>query len=142
MNMLNKKKTESGTQSISAFNVIGEGTIIKGDIQSSGDLRVDGTIEGVVHTKSKFVLGNSGKVTGDINARNADISGSVKGNVMIGEILYLKSSARINGDIETVKLIIESGGEFNGKCVMGKTSTKASDNTIEKIPQEANKSGY
>ena len=123
MNMLNKKKTESGTQSISAFNVIGEGTIIKGDIQSSGDLRVDGTIEGVVHTKSKFVLGNSGKVTGDINARNADISGSVKGNVMIGEILYLKSSARI-------------------KCVMGKTSTKASDNTIEKIPQEANKSGY
>lgn len=139
--MLNKKKTESGTPAISAFNVIGEGTIIKGDIQSSGDLRVDGTIEGTVYTKSKFVLGNSGRVTGDIFAKNADISGSVKGNVNIGEILFLKSSARINGDIETGKLIIESGGEFNGKCVMGKSSTKSSDSTIEKIPQEANKSG-
>lgn len=139
--MLNKKKTENGAPVISAFNVIGEGTVIKGDIQSTGDLRVDGTIEGVVRTRSKFVLGASGKVLGDIYAKNADVSGSVTGNVKIDEILYLKSSARIQGDIETGKLIIESGGEFNGKCVMGKSTTKISDNTIERIPQEANKSG-
>lgn len=137
--MLGKKKTENSPNPINALNVIGEGTIIKGDITSSGDLRVDGTIEGTVNTKSKFVLGPSGKVNGNINAKNADVSGLVIGHVNINEVLYLKASARINGDIETNKLIIESGGEFNGKCVMGKTSNKVSDINHEKIPQEASK---
>lgn len=133
----NKKKTENPQAAISAFNVIGEGTSITGNMSSSGDLRVDGSIEGSVYTSSKFVLGNTGKVKGDINARNADISGEVKGNVKISDTLFLKSSARIYGDIETSKLIIESGGEFNGKCVMSKNSTKISDSIVEKIPQEA-----
>ncbi len=137
--MLGKKKNENSPSPISAFNVIGEGTIIKGDITSSGDLRVDGIIEGTVNTKSKFVLGPNGKVTGDINAKNADISGLIVGHVNINEVLYLKSSAKINGDIDTNKLIIESGGEFNGKCIMGKSSNKVSDINHEKIPQEASK---
>jgi cytoskeletal protein CcmA (bactofilin family) len=137
--MLGKKKTENSSNPINALNVIGEGTIIKGDITSSGDLRVDGSIEGTVNTKFKFVLGISGKVNGDINAKNADISGLVIGHVNINEVLYLKASARINGDIETNKLIIESGGEFNGKCIMGKTSNKVSDINHEKTPQEASK---
>ena len=137
--MLGKKKTENTPSTINALNVIGEGTIIKGDITSSGDLRVDGAIEGTVNTKSKFVLGASGKVSGYINAKNADISGLVIGHVNINEVLYLKASARINGDIDTNKLIIESGGEFNGKCIMGKSSNKVSDINHEKIPQEASK---
>lgn len=136
--MFSKSKTENAGPQINALNVIGEGTIINGDISSTGDLRVDGTIEGTVRTKAKFVLGASGRVSGNIDARNADISGTVNGNLQISEVLFLKATARINGDIETNKLIIESGGEFNGKCIMGKTTNKVSDtSTHAKIPQEA-----
>jgi cytoskeletal protein CcmA (bactofilin family) len=134
--MLNRKKTENQPPSTTAFNVIGEGTRIIGDINSSGDLRVDGIIEGTVTTRAKFVLGNSGKVIGNIIAKNADISGEIKGNLKVAELTFVKNAAKINGDIETNKLVVESGGEFNGKCIMGKT-IKLGEVNHERIPQQA-----
>jgi cytoskeletal protein CcmA (bactofilin family) len=134
--MLIGKKTENQPPSTTAFNVIGEGTRIVGDINSTGDLRVDGIIEGTVNTKAKFVLGNSGKVVGNIISRNADISGEIKGNIRVSELTFVKTSAKINGDIETNKLVVESGGEFNGKCIMGKT-IKLGEINHERIPQPA-----
>ncbi len=104
------------------LNLIGIGTSITGDINSSGDLRIDGTVKGNVYSKARLVLGPNGKIEGDIHAQNADIQGSVKGKLMVGEILFLKTSALINGDIITNKLVVESGAEFNGNCIMKSAS--------------------
>ena len=102
-----------------SVNLIGSGTKINGDITSQGDVRIDGHLTGNISTSGKFVLGPNGMVDGNINSNNADLSGEVKGKVSIHEILSLKSTAKINGDIVTGKLIIESGAVFNGTCNMG-----------------------
>jgi cytoskeletal protein CcmA (bactofilin family) len=100
------------------LNLIGSGTSIAGDINSTGDLRIDGNVKGNVVSKARLVLGPNGTIDGDIQAQNADIQGSVKGRVTISEILFLKGTARIDGDILTNKLVVESGASFNGNCVM------------------------
>ena len=100
------------------LNLVGEGTEIKGHIHSEGDIRIDGKVIGNVSTKSKLVLGTTGRIEGDITANSGDISGSTKGNLVISDILFLKSSGHIDGNITTAKMIIESGGEFNGNCHM------------------------
>lgn len=136
--MIGKKDNKATSTLNAALNVIGEGTEISGDLISSGDVRVDGVIKGKVISKSRFVLGVSGRVEGDIQARNADISGSIKGNVEVQEILYLKSSGRINGDILTDKLVVESGGAFNGKCVMNSSGKSALNDRNESAPKAVN----
>lgn len=115
--MLNKNTKNDQAQN-SALNMIGLGTIIKGDLSSEGDLRIDGKIEGDVASKSKIAMGAVASITGNVNARSADISGRIDGNVVVNETLFLRSSARINGNVSTSKLVVESGAEFNGNCQM------------------------
>jgi cytoskeletal protein CcmA (bactofilin family) len=103
----------------SSMNKIGDGTSINGDINSNGDIRIDGSIVGTVKCKGKLILGPSGIVQGDIICANAEISGTVKGNVQVNELLNLKASANVNGEIGTGKLSIEPGANFSGTCVMG-----------------------
>lgn len=104
------------------FNLVGDGTEIKGSINSDSDIRIDGKVLGNVTTKSKMVLGTSGYIDGDVSASSVDVSGVIKGNVKASEILYLKASGRIEGNITTAKMVIESGGEFNGSCQMNSLS--------------------
>jgi cytoskeletal protein CcmA (bactofilin family) len=116
-----KSKTDQAKagESGGTINLIGAGTVIEGEIKSMGDLRVDGTIIGSVSSKSKVVVGATGQVQGDIYCQNADISGSVKGRTTVTEMLFLKSTAKINGDIVTGKLVVEVGASFTGNCNMG-----------------------
>lgn len=103
-------------------NTIGKGTVIEGNIETFGNIRIEGKVVGDVKTKSKLVLGPSSKVHGNILAQNAEVEGELKGNIEITEILILKPTAIIHGDILTNKLIVESGAAFNGGCKMGVTN--------------------
>lgn len=100
-------------------NLIGVGTTISGDITSSGDIRVDGTLKGSINTKGKVVVGTTGVVEGDVVCQNADVSGELKAKVSVSELLTLKSTAKLDGDIITNKLAIEPGANFSGSCSMG-----------------------
>lgn len=102
-----------------SVNIIGAGTTIDGEVKSSGDIRIDGTINGSVISKAKVVVGSTGKVEGDVSCQNADIFGLIKGKTTVSELLFLKSSANINGDIITSKLVVEAGASFTGSCNMG-----------------------
>ena len=112
------------------LNIIGPGTKINGDLSSEGDFRVDGAIEGHVTVKQRLVLGESGTITGDIDARDATIAGYIKGNVTVSETLVLKANSKIDGDIATGKIIIESGASFNGRCSMNAHVTRVSTKTV------------
>jgi cytoskeletal protein CcmA (bactofilin family) len=116
--MINKKE-KIGTTTSAVLNVIGEGTTIKGDLISDGDLRIDGKVIGSIQTKARCVVGGSATVEGNVDARNCDVSGTVTGDVKVSEVLLIKSSGVINGDLRTSKLVVENGGEFNGSCAMG-----------------------
>ena len=109
-------KAEGGTSSI---NLIGAGTVVEGDIKSNGDIRIDGTVIGNIVSKSKVVVGATGTIDGNVTSQNADVSGSIKGKVTVNELLFLKSSANIQGDIITGKLVVEVGATFTGTCNMG-----------------------
>jgi cytoskeletal protein CcmA (bactofilin family) len=117
--MLGMGSTKNQTMDASSVNLIGNGTKITGDITSAGDVRIDGHLTGNIAITGKFVLGVNGVVDGNITSGNADLSGEVKGIVNVSETLSLKSTAKINGDIVTSKLMIEPGALFTGTCTMG-----------------------
>lgn len=102
----------------SPINIITVGTLIKGDITASGDFRLDGTLEGNIQLNGKLVVGDSGVVTGNVMCQNANIIGTVNGNLSVKELLSLHTSARVRGDILINKLSIEPGAVFTGKCRM------------------------
>lgn len=112
-----------------AVNMIGKGTIIKGDIRSDGDFRVDGTLNGSIQSNGKIVVGVSGTIEGTITCQNADISGQVKATIRVKELLSLKASSAVLGDVYTNKLAIEPGAKFTGTCNMH-------DETAKPMPQE------
>ena len=115
----NNKEVMKKTESTAAINMIGHGTTISGDIQSQGDIRIDGTLKGSVSTEGKVVLGKDGVIEGDVFCSSADISGNLKAKITASSLLSLKSTAKLNGDIVTNKLSIEPGASFSGSCSMG-----------------------
>ena len=113
------KNMARASENSGVVNLIGVGTTILGDITSSGDIRVDGTLKGSINTKGKVVVGSTGIVEGDVVCQNADISGELKAKISVSELLALKSTAKLDGDIVTNKLAIEPGATFSGSCSMG-----------------------
>lgn len=100
------------------INLISVGTDITGDIRSTGDIRIDGTLKGNLITKGKVVIGPTGKVNGEIDCKNSEVSGLIEGKIIVSQLLNLKASSRIVGDIITSKLSIEPGAVFTGHCSM------------------------
>ena len=115
----NKTESMKKTETTTAVNMIGVGTIINGDIQSKADIRVDGTLKGSVSTEGKVVLGKDGVIEGDVICQNADVSGILKAKITVSQLLSLKTTAKLHGDIITNKLSIEPGATFTGSCSMG-----------------------
>lgn len=103
-----------------ARNIIGNGTIIKGEIESNGDIRIDGRVEGVLKSNGKVVLGQNGSIEGEMYCKQADLSGRINGKMVVEELASLKSTSRIEGELSTKQLFIEIGAIFTGKCEMGK----------------------
>lgn len=118
--MFNNKNQKMSEEELSnSSNIIGKGTTVEGNLESFGNIRVEGRIIGSIKSKSKVALGQSSFVEGDILAQNAELSGEVSGKVEVSELLILKATAVISGDIITNKFIVESGATFNGSCKMG-----------------------
>lgn len=111
-------------------NRISNGTEITGNISTNGDIRIDGILEGNLNTLGKLVIGTTGKIKGEINCKNSDIEGEVNGKIIVKELLSLKRTSKIFGDIKTNKLSIEPGSVFTGKCTM------SSDNEPKPEPQK------
>ena len=114
-----KEEFMKNTDTNTAINMIGSGTTITGDIVSKGDIRVDGVLKGSINTQGKVVLGQEGTIEGDVVCINADVSGTINAKITVSQLLSLKSSANLNGDIVTNKLSIEPGATFTGSCSMG-----------------------
>lgn len=111
-----------------ARNIIGNGTLIKGEIESNGDIRIDGQVVGSVKSTGKVVIGQNGIVEGEINCKTADFSGVVKGIVNVEELTTMKSTSKMEGELHTKQLFIEIGAIFTGKCQMGIVETPKKDN--------------
>ena len=134
-----EKKTKSYTEFLGKTNRIVEGTIIKGDIISQADFRLDGELTGNFQTKGKIVIGPAGSVTGNIICKNADIEGRYKGKIQVLEILNVKNKASIYGEVICGKLSVEPGADFSASCMMKTNSKITMANDGQSKPEEANK---
>lgn len=114
-----KSKAENGNEFAgSSATIIAGGTTLKGDINSPGDIRIDGHLQGNIICNAKVVIGAQGSVEGDIKGQQADIMGKVKGSIHVSELLQLKGSSQVNGNIHAGKLQVEPTAQFNGQCFM------------------------
>lgn len=118
--MFNSKNEKMTAEEIhNSSNNIAKGTIVEGNIETFGNIRIEGRVKGNIKSKSKVVMGKSSELDGNLLAQNAEVAGEVKGTLEVSEILILKPTSVVHGDILTNKLIVESGATFNGNCKMG-----------------------
>ena len=104
------------------INLLGNGTTVKGDIRANGDMRIDGILIGSVHAKGKVVVGATGNVEGEIICQSADFSGNIKATITVTDLLIMKSTARVSGELKVGKLAIEPGARYSGNCTMHDTA--------------------
>jgi cytoskeletal protein CcmA (bactofilin family) len=102
----------------STINLLGAGTSITGDINCNGDIRINGTLNGNLTTKGRLIIGETGKIKGEISCKNADILGNIDGKITVSDLLSLKVTANVVGEIIVGRISIEPGCKFNGTCKM------------------------
>src|SRR5688500_19843863 len=111
--MLTSKEQKRAADEIStSTNTIGKGTYLEGNIETHGNIRIEGKITGNIKSKSKVALGNGSQVQGNILAVKAEIEGEVKAKMEIIELLVWKSTAGINGEILTGKMEVRQVAVF------------------------------
>lgn len=103
---------------VNSVSRISAGTVIKGEINSPSDIRVDGTFEGRIISKGRVVVGESATIKGDVVCENIDLWGNLDGNVFVKDTLSLKEGCEINGNLHIKRLSVELGATFNGNCHM------------------------
>lgn len=113
-----EKAKKNGTELLGKTNRIVEGTSIIGDIVSKADFRLDGELIGNFTSQGKLVIGPSGIIKGEIICHNADIEGEFQGKLKVLEVLNIKATARIHGEVAVGKLSIEPGADFTATCTM------------------------
>ena len=97
---------------------ISTGTVVKGEIISTNDIRIDGTFEGKIQSKGRVVVGEKAVVKGDIICTNVDFWGTMEGNFYVKDTLSLKSSSKVKGDLHIKRLQVELDAKFDGTCQM------------------------
>lgn len=115
MNFMAKSEPNLNVNTISRISV---GTIIKGEIVSSSDIRIDGTFDGKIQSNGRVVIGESASVKGDVICENLDLWGKVDGNVYVKDTLSLKQGCTVNGNVHIRRFCVELGSVFNGNCKM------------------------
>jgi len=115
--MFNNKEKNQKTK-VMERNVVAKNTSITGDINSEGDFRIDGTLEGTLKTNGRVIIGAEGLIKGKVESNNADIEGKFSGELLVHETLTIKATAHISGDVVIGKLSVEPGATFNATCAM------------------------
>ncbi len=94
-------------------------------------------LQEILILKGKVVIGPTGKVKGEVICKNSEVSGIIEGKINVGQLLNLKASSKIHGDIVTSKLSIEPGAVFSGNCKMSDTENNGGTGAIkEKEPEK------
>jgi len=145
--MIGSLKRSSGAEnnnSETGINRIVEGTHIEGTINSDSNLRIDGEFKGHLVTKGRLVVGLKGKVSGTVNCLCCDVEGTLEGEVTVLELLSMKSSSTVQGDLYYGQLSVEAGAKALGTFRMGisedkDSSIKVKEQVKEQVKKQAQK---
>ena len=118
---------DSGKGNIIAF--LGKETLFRGYLQFEGTVRIDGVLEGEIHSKNTLIVGDGAVITGTVNVGRIVCGGTVNGKVIASESIQFIKPSNIKGEIKTPVLMIEEGVIFNGQCEM--TTGVSKEKTVE-----------
>lgn len=115
------------------ITIISNGVKIDGKINCSGNIRIDGEVQGDITAQGNVAVGQNGKVNGKIDAMIITVGGFVVGTAAAKEKLVLESKAVFNGDLFTKILVVEDGAKFEGNSKMSghKNTFEVKENTAE-----------
>lgn len=125
--MFGRRREEQQVMDIDSL--IGENIKIIGKIEGSGNLRIDGIVEGDIDYNGNLSIGETGKIKGNISCTDISLAGTVEGNIKSNAKLTILSTGRLIGDAEVVKLVVHEEGHFEGNCKM--VSEKSNVKSIE-----------
>ena len=132
------KKTNTPVPASGTLNALVKGTTVEGSLRCESDLRVDGTIKGKLICQAKVIIGPSGMVDGEIRCQNAVIEGRFKGMLYVSELLNVRETAEVEGEITTNKLLVQSGAKFNVTCHMDAAAANGATKMADlKAPSDA-----
>lgn len=103
---------------VNSVSRISEGASIVGDITSSNDIRIDGRVKGKITSEGRIVIGEHAVVEGTLMCANLDLWGKVEGEIFVKELLSLKASASVKGNLSMRKFHVEIGAVLDGVCKM------------------------
>ena len=121
----NNTPAQTGTSG--STNSIVAGTTVEGTISANNDIRIDGSLKGILHCKGRVIIGPDGSVDGEISCQNAVIEGQFSGKIRVEDLLNVRENANIQGDVQTAKLLVQPGAVYNVSCAMGGQTIKAFD---------------
>jgi cytoskeletal protein CcmA (bactofilin family) len=107
-------------------SVIGAGMKIVGDVETSGILKVEGTVQGSIRGARQVMLSRTGVIQGDVHAEEAILGGRVVGTVNASERVEIQSNSMIEGDIHTRSIVVFEGGMLNGNVRMEAATSRTS----------------
>lgn len=133
--LMNKKNMqniiEPNTNSRTDTTIIGSGANFNGTLNSSGIIRIDGNFEGELNIDGNVIVGESGRIKGNIKASKITIAGTVDGNIHCSDTLELMASGKLYGDMEVKGVNIEDGAIFDGKCTMIRPSNEPEEEVTQ-----------
>jgi cytoskeletal protein CcmA (bactofilin family) len=123
MGILGSKKTAGETAPAPAgLSIIAIGLTVRGDLDSNGTVKVEGTVDGHVSTRAQILVAKGGEVHGDVDAREAIIGGTVTGAIRALERVEIQTGAVVAGDVTTRRILVAEGGTLNGQVRMGEAA--------------------
>ncbi len=114
-----------------AETIVGPSVKIQGDLNSEGNIRIEGGVMGKVHTTQSVHIGEAAQLVADVQAGNAIVAGQVQGNIKVAGNLILQATARVAGDISCGILRVEDGAQFTGKCNMKGAAVDKATGTLK-----------
>lgn len=110
--------------------VVGASVIVRGDFQGKGNIIIEGALEGSLTTEGSLFAGEKSSITANINAKEARILGTVKGDILLTGQLELGSQANIQGNLKVGGLLVAAGAQINGQISMTSASPKDSASAV------------
>lgn len=136
MSFLKKSKMDASFDAGHVVTLVGPEAYFQGTLTAKGSMRVDGRVEGSIVDAQTVVVGDTGKITGDISAETVIVSGEVKGNITGTQYVELLSKSKVLGDLRTPRILVEEGAVFDGHCAMSSRSDAPAEHKETKVKRD------
>jgi len=136
-NGINIKPVSSSSPNVT---YIADDCELKGSIESKGNARIDGKVEGSITVSGDLVIGQSAVLKANIQGQTVSIAGEIRGNVKATELLELASTARLYGDINTKQLRVDQGARFVGSSNYEEITKSPAPSSVTEKMKENDKS--